>query len=475
MLYINGEWRNANSGETFEVVNPATGQVIANVASGGRDETEEAIKCANVAFATWKKTTAAERASYLNKVAALMKEKAEDMAYTITTEMGKPLSEAKREVVSATAYVEWFAEEAKRVYGETIPASHPNKQLMVLRQPVGVTAAITPWNFPLSMITRKIAPAIAAGCTVVIKPAPATPLSAMKVFECFHEAGLPKGVANLVMGAAEEIGPVLTKSPLVRKLTFTGSTAVGKMLIRDSADTVKKVSMELGGHAPFIVFEDADLDAAAAGAAGTKFVNNGQTCICTNRIYVAEGVAEEFGRKLAEKVAALKIGNGLDEGTKIGPLINKQAFDKVQSHVEDALEHNGQLLCGGKPYDAGELKGYFYEPTVINYANEKMKIASEETFGPVAPIFTFKTEEEVIEKANNTPYGLAAYFYTKDLSRGFRIMNELEYGIVGINDAAPVTVQGPFGGYKESGNGREGGRSGILEYLEEKYVSINLI
>lgn len=475
MLYINGEWRNANSGETFEVVNPATGEVIANVASGGREETEEAIQCANEAFAKWKKTTATERSDFLKKVVVLMKEKAEEMAHTITTEMGKPLSEAKREVVSATAYVEWFAEEARRVYGETIPASHPNKQLMVLRQPVGVTAAITPWNFPLSMITRKIAPAIAAGCTVVIKPAPATPLSAMKVFECFHEAGLPKGVANLVMGPAEEIGPALTKSPIVRKLTFTGSTAVGKMLIRESADTVKKVSMELGGHAPFIVFEDADLDAAAAGAVATKFVNNGQTCICSNRIYVAESVAEEFGRKFAEKAAALKVGNGLEEGTQVGPLINKQAFDKVQRHVEDALQHNGQLLCGGKPYDAGGLDGYFYEPTVINYANESMKIASEETFGPVAPIFTFKTEEEAIQKANHTPYGLAAYFYTSDLSRGFRIMGELEYGIVGVNDAAPVTVQGPFGGFKESGNGREGGRSGILEYLEEKYVSINLI
>ncbi|MRH41716.1 aldehyde dehydrogenase family protein [Aquibacillus halophilus] len=475
MLYINGEWRKANSGKTFDVVNPATGKVIATVASGGQAETKEAIECAHQAFSTWKKATAAERGAYLNKIAAIMKEKEEELAYTITTEMGKPLSEAKREVKSATAYVEWFAEEAKRVYGETLPASHPNKQLMVLKQPIGVTAAITPWNFPLSMITRKIAPAIAAGCTVVIKPAPATPLSAMKIFECFHEASLPKGVANLVMGPAEEIGPELTKNPLVKKLTFTGSTAVGKKLIRDSADTVKKVSMELGGHAPFIVFEDADIDAAVTGATGTKFVNAGQTCICTNRIYVAENIAEEFGRKLAERVSALKIGNGLDETTEIGPLINKQGFEKVQDQVADALAHKGEILCGGKPYHAEGLDGYFYEPTVINFANDDMKIATEETFGPVAPIFTFKSEEEVIQKANDTPYGLAAYFYTKDLSRGLRIMNELEYGIVGINDPAPVTVQGPFGGFKESGNGREGGKSGILEYLEEKYVSINLI
>lgn len=475
MLYINGEWRNANSGETKDVVNPATGEVIQQVAYAGAAETQEAIECANQAFTKWKKATAQERAGYLKKVADIMRENAEEIARTLTMEMGKPISESRREVVSASAYTEWFAEEAKRVYGETIPPSQSNKHLLTLRQPVGVTAAITPWNFPLSMITRKIAPAIAAGCTIVLKPAKVTPLSAIKVFECFHKAGLPKGVANLIIGPAKEIGAEMTSSPTVRKLTFTGSTEIGKKLIQDSADTVKKVSMELGGHAPFIVFADADLDAAADGAVKTKFVNNGQTCICTNRIYVEESVAEEFGLKFAEKAAALKVGNGLNEDTQVGPLIDKAAFEKVESHVKDALKHDGKLLCGGKPYKADGLNGHFYEPTVINYANESMQIATEETFGPVAPIFTFQGEEEVIQKANNTPYGLAAYCYTNNLSRGLRMMNELDYGIVGINDPAPVTVQGPFGGYKESGNGREGGRTGILEYLEEKYVSIQMM
>lgn len=388
--------------------------------------------------------------------------------------MGKPIKEAKREVVSASSYLEWFVEEARRVYGDTVPANQSDKHLMVVRQPIGVVAAITPWNFPLSMITRKIAPAIAAGCTVVVKPAPATPLSAIKVFECFHEAGLPKGVANLIIGDAESIGKELTQSPIVRKLTFTGSTAVGKKLIRDCADTVKKVSMELGGHAPFIVFADADLEAAASGAVAASFVNNGQTCICANRVYVEESVADEFGRIFAEKASQLKVGNGLEEDTQVGPLINEAAFEKVTSHVNNAIEHKGVVLCGGEPYHSEGLNGYFYKPTVINYATEDMKIANEETFGPVAPIFTFTSVDEVIQRANDTPYGLAAYCYTNDLSRALYVMNELEYGIVGINDAAPVTVQGPFGGFKESGIGREGGKSGIMEYLEEKYVSIQL-
>lgn len=474
MLYINGEWRKANSGKMMEVINPATMEKIGEVASGGREETKEAIEHANRAFYSWRDKTGQERGEYLKKIAALMREKFDDFASTITSEMGKPLLEAKREVTSAIAYTEWFAEEARRVYGETIPASDRNKQLMLLRQPIGVAAAITPWNFPLSMITRKIAPAIAAGCTVVIKPAPNTPLSAIKVFECFHEAGLPKGVANLVIGSASEIGPELTDHPQVRKLTFTGSTAVGKHLIRETADTVKKVSMELGGHAPFVVFADADLEKASAGAVATNFVNTGQTCICTNRIYVEESVAEEFGKLMAEKTAQLKIGDGFEEGTQIGPLINEDSFNKVQDHVANATKHGGEILCGGTPYNNNKLDGYFFEPTVISNATDKMKIATEETFGPVAPIFTFETEEEVITKANDTTYGLAAYCFTKDLSRGLRMMNKLEYGIVGINDAAPVTVQGPFGGVKESGIGREGGRSGILEYVEEKYVSIDM-
>lgn len=472
MLYINGEWRNAYSNETMDVINPATGEVIAQVASGGSRETKEAIAAADAAFQEWKNTTAFDRAQYMKKVSELMRERAEDLAKTITMEMGKPINEARREVNSAINYNDWFLEEAKRVYGETVPASHQDKHLMVLREPVGVTAAITPWNFPLSMITRKISPAIAAGCTVIIKPAPATPLSAIKLFECFHDAGLPAGVVNLVIGPAEEIGSELTKSPIVRKLTFTGSTAVGKKLLRDSADTVKKVSMELGGHAPFIVFRDADLDLAVNSAVMTKFVNNGQTCICTNRIYVEESIAEEFGEKFAAKAKALRVGNGLNEEVQVGPLISEQSLKKVESHVQDALAHNGKLLCGGKRYESEGLNGYFYEPTVINYANEEMKIATEETFGPVAPIFSFSSEEEVIEKANQTNYGLAVYCFTKDLGKAFRMMKALEYGIVGINDPAPIVVQAPFGGYKESGIGREGGRSGILEYVEEKFVSI---
>lgn len=472
MLYINGEWKNAYSNETMDVINPATGEVIAQVASGGSRETKEAIAAADAAFQEWKNTTAFDRAQYMKKVSELMRERAEDLAKTITMEMGKPINEARREVNSAINYNDWFLEEAKRVYGETVPASHQDKHLMVLREPVGVTAAITPWNFPLSMITRKISPAIAAGCTVIIKPAPATPLSAIKLFECFHDAGLPAGVVNLVIGPAKEIGSELTKSPIVRKLTFTGSTAVGKKLLRDSADTVKKVSMELGGHAPFIVFRDADLDLAVNSAVMTKFVNNGQTCICTNRIYVEESIAEEFGEKFAAKAKALRVGNGLNEEVQVGPLISEQSLKKVESHVQDALAHNGKLLCGGKRYESEGLNGYFYEPTVINYANEEMKIATEETFGPVAPIFSFSSEEEVIEKANQTNYGLAAYCFTKDLGKAFRMMKALEYGIVGINDPAPIVVQAPFGGYKESGIGREGGRSGILEYVEEKFVSI---
>ncbi|GGB40701.1 aldehyde dehydrogenase family protein [Virgibacillus dakarensis] len=466
MVYINGEWRQSN--ETIDVMNPATGELITSVVTVGRAETKEAITCAKEAFSAWKKTTGDQRSYYLAEAVRIMKERKDELAETITKENGKPLVDAKSEVNSAINYLNWYAEEAKRVYGDTIPASHPDKHLMVIRQPIGVAAAITPWNFPMSMITRKIAPALAAGCTIVLKPAPATPLSAIKVFECFHEAGLPKGVANLVIGPAEEVGGEMTSNPDVRKITFTGSTAVGKKLIRDSADTVKKISMELGGHAPLIVFEDADLDAAVEGVLLSKFKNTGQTCISTNRVYVSEDIAEEFGEKLAEKVSKLKVGNGLESGVDVGPLINDAALAKVSSHVEDAKKHNGKVLCGGKTVGSQN----FYEPTVIHYANDKMKIATEETFGPVAPIFTFKTEEEVVERANHASYGLAAYCFTKDLGRGLRMMHELEFGIVGINDPTPITIQAPFGGVKESGIGKEGGKYGLLEYLEEKYVSI---
>ncbi|MCR1836201.1 NAD-dependent succinate-semialdehyde dehydrogenase [Oceanobacillus caeni] len=471
MVYINGAWRESN--QTIDVINPATGEVIEAVASVGQKETKEAIQSAKEAFKSWKKETGEKRGEYLAKVVELMKERQAELAETITKENGKPLVDATGEVISGIKYLEWYAEEAKRVYGDTVPASHPDKRILVLRQPVGVAAAITPWNFPFSMITRKLAPALAAGCTVVLKPAPATPLSAIKVFECFHEAGIPKGVVNLVIGPAEEIGAEMTSNPDVRKITFTGSTAVGKKLLRDSADTVKKVSMELGGHAPLIVFEDADIEMAVEGVLASKFRNAGQTCISTNRVYVAENIAEEFGKKLAEKVAHLQVGNGMEEGTDVGPLINKHALEKVETHVQDAVNHGGKVLSGGKVYSNHEGQGYFYEPTVIQGATESMKIAEEETFGPVAPIFPFKTEEEVIEKANHVTYGLAGYCFTKDLSRGFRMMEELEYGIVGINDAAPITVQAPFGGVKESGMGREGGKYGLDDYLEEKLVSVN--
>ncbi|UOQ92406.1 NAD-dependent succinate-semialdehyde dehydrogenase [Halobacillus shinanisalinarum] len=473
MLYVNGEWKQANSGKTIEVTNPATGELIDKVAAGGREETIEAIESAKAAFKTWKRVTGQERGNYLAQVSSKMRGKLDEIAETITLEMGKPFPDAKREVLGAISYVDWYAEEAKRGYGEIVPASHPDKQLMVLREPIGVTAAITPWNFPASMITRKIAPAIAAGCTVVLKPAPSTPISAIKVFECFHEAGLPKGVANLVIGQAEEIGPELTQHPDVRKLTFTGSTHVGKKLLRDSADTVKKVSMELGGHAPLIVFEDANIDAAVEGVLLTKFKNSGQTCISTNRVYVADSIAKNFSQKLAEKVSQLRVGNGIENGVDVGPLINEQALEKVESHVEDARKHNGVVLCGGKRYTGNLPNGHFYEPTVINQAHDQMKIAQEETFGPVAPIFTFKDEAEIIERANHASYGLAAYCFTKDLARGHRMMRELEYGIVGINDPLPIVAQAPFGGIKESGIGKEGGKSGMMEYLEEKFVSIH--
>lgn len=470
MLYINGEWRDTRN--KLDVINPATGEVIKSVATGGQAETQEAIASAKKAFVSWGKTTGNERSNYLSKAVQLMKERSKELAETITLENGKPLPNAIGEVTGAIAFLEWYAEEAKRIYGDTIPASDPDKHLMVIREPVGVCAAITPWNFPLSMITRKIAPALAAGCTVVLKPAELTPLSAIMVFECLHEAGLPAGVANLVIGPAEEIGNEMTSNPDVRKITFTGSTRVGKMLIRNSSDTVKKLSMELGGHAPYVVFEDADIEAAVKGVLASKFVNAGQTCISTNRIYVSESVADEFSTKLAEKVSTLVVGNGLEDGVNVGPLINKAALEKVQSQVEDAVKHNGKVISGGKVFTTNNESGYFFEPTVIQYANDDMQITTEETFGPVAPIYTFKTEEEVVARANHAEYGLAAYCYTKDLGRGLRMMRALEYGIVGINDPTPAVVQSPFGGMKESGMGKEGGKYGLEEYLEEKFVSI---
>lgn len=474
MLYINGEWKASITGKKLKVTNPATNVLIQEVAYGGAEETKAAIQAATDAFPSWKRKTGKERGMYLEKIAALLRERTTEIATMMTSEMGKPLPEAIREIGIAIDYVDWYAEEAKRIYGDTLTPSHPDKHLMVIKEPVGVTAAITPWNFPIAMITRKLAPALAAGCTVILKPASATPITAIKVFECFHEAELPKGVANLVIGSAAEIAKEMTSNPDVKKITFTGSTEVGKKLIQDSAQTMKKVSMELGGHAPFIIFEDADIEQAVEGIMLTKFKNCGQTCISTNRIYVSEMVAEEFGRKLAERVRNLKIGNGLEQGIDVGPMIDERALLKVEEHVKDALEHKGTLLCGGKRLTNPDLHGSFYEPTVIQDANENMKIMTEETFGPVAPIISFSTEGEVLEKVNHQQYGLASYLYTKDLSRALRIMRELDYGIIGINDPTPIVAQAPFGGVKESGIGREGGKYGLDEYLEEKFVSIQL-
>ncbi|MFY0758005.1 NAD-dependent succinate-semialdehyde dehydrogenase [Metabacillus dongyingensis] len=473
MLYINGKWKVAQSKERMSVYNPANLEIIGEVAFGGANDVKEAIQAASAAYKSWKKTSADEKSRYLNKISSLLKSMEEELAVTITKEMGKPLKESLGEVKLAIAYIDWYAEEAKRIYGETIPASSPDKRILVLQEPVGITGAITPWNFPAAMVTRKLAPALAAGCPVILKPASTTPLTAVKIFEAIDEAGLPKGVANLVIGSSSEIAQTLLDSKEVRKLTFTGSTEIGKKLMSEASRTVKKVSMELGGHAPFIVFSDADLEKAAEAAVASKFRNAGQTCVCTNRIYVHQEVAEEFTNKFVEKVKRLKIGNGMEKGTDIGPLINEDSLAKVIEHVEDAEQKGGLIVCGGKKVENYD-KGVFYEPTVIQNANESMKIATEETFGPVVPIFTFKTEEEAIERANHPDYGLASYCFTSDLNRAFRVMESLEYGIIGINDSMPTTAQAPFGGVKESGVGREGGKYGIKEYLEEKFVSLNI-
>jgi succinate-semialdehyde dehydrogenase/glutarate-semialdehyde dehydrogenase len=475
VLYIDGKWSSSLSGETITVRNPATGEVVDTVAKGGTVETQQAIEAAQTAFADWSRKTAKERFGFLKKAADLLRSRVEQIAQLVTREMGKPIEEAKGEISLAIDYLEWYAEEGKRIYGDTIPSSSPSKRIIVLRQPVGVVGAITPWNFPVAMITRKVAPALAAGCTVVLKAASASPLSAIAVVQAFHEAGLPNGVLNLINGNASEIVRTMMNSPIVRKITFTGSTEVGKELVRQSADTMKKVSMELGGHAPFLVFEDADLEKAAEGAIASKFRNAGQTCICTNRIYVQESICEEFAAIMCQKMKQLVIGDGLLPGVNIGPLINRQAIEKTQEHIADALQKGAVLVTGGRELTDNEFaNGYFFEPTVLLHANHEMKIASEETFGPVAPIFSFSNEEEVIDKANHTPYGLASYVYTRDGSRMFRVAEKLEYGIVGINDPFPTVAQAPFGGIKESGVGREGGKYGIEDYLEYKYLSFHL-
>jgi len=473
-MYINGEWREALSGKRRDVLNPATGEPVGSVPAGSREDVAAAIDAAHEAFKTWSKATAMERSIPLYKAYEKLVARADEIARILTSEQGKPLAEAKGEVMFAAEFLRWYSEEAKRVYGETIPASAPNKRIMVIRQPVGVVGAITPWNFPVSMLTRKIGPALAAGCTVVVKPADYTPLTAVALFQVLEEAGFPKGVVNLVTARGREVGAEFIENPKLRKITFTGSTEVGKQLIEGSAKQVKRVSMELGGHAPFIVFADADLEQAVNACIASKFRNNGQTCICANRIYVQDTIMDEFAAKLAEKTAKLKIGNGLEPGVEIGPLIDQAALEKVEEHVRDALAKGAKLVTGGRRYEREGLNGAFYEPTVLSHVNESMAVCREETFGPVAPLISFSTEEEAVAKANDTEYGLASYVFTRDLGRAFRVSESLEYGIVGLNDPLPSVAQAPFGGWKESGLGSEGGHYGMDAFLEVKYISIGL-
>lgn len=465
--YIDGRWVDAISGKTFEVTNPATGEVIGVVPEMGAKETQQAIAAAEIALLGWKSKTAKERSGILRKWHELMLENKEDLAKIMTLEQGKSLAEAGGEVVYAASFIEWFAEEAKRVYGETIPANVPDQRIVVTRMPIGVTAAITPWNFPSAMITRKAAPALAAGCPMVVKPAESTPFSALALAELAQRAGVPAGVFSVVTGNPVEIGGEMTSNATVRKVSFTGSTAVGKLLMQQCAGQVKKVSMELGGNAPFIVFDDADIDQAVAGAMASKYRNSGQTCVCANRLLVHEGVFDEFASKLATAVAELQVGNGMDEGVTQGPLINMAAIEKVESHIADAVDKGARIVLGGKRHSLG---GSFFEPTLLADVTTDMRITYEETFGPVAPLYRFSTEEEAIRLANDTESGLAAYFFSRDIGRIWRVGEALEYGIVGINSGIISTETAPFGGVKESGIGREGSSHGLHEYLEIKYM-----
>ncbi len=461
---VDGRW--IGEPETA-VYNPATGAAIARVPNFGAAETQAAIEAAYRAFADWSCRLAKERSAVLRRWFELQLHHAEELAQLMTAEQGKPLAEARGEVAYGASFVEFFAEEAKRIYGETIPTFKRGGRIIVLKQPIGVVGAITPWNFPFAMITRKVAPALATGCTVVVKPAPDTPLTALALAALAEEAGFPAGVLNVVTGGAEAIGKELTSNPLVRAIAFTGSTRVGKLLMEQSASTVKKVSLELGGNAPFIVFDDADLDKAVEGAIASKFRNMGQTCVCANRILVQDGVYESFAAKLTERVAKMKVGPGDEEGVVQGPLINEAGLKKVEAHVADALAKGAQALTGGKRHALGRT---FFEPTVLIDANAGMRLAAEETFGPVAPLFRFKEEEEAIAFANGTPYGLAAYFYSRDVGRVWRVAERLEFGIVGVNEGIVATEVAPFGGVKESGLGREGSRHGVEEFLEMKYM-----
>ncbi len=468
--YINGEWKDALSGAGISVTNPADGTVLGSVPDLSREEISKAIDTADSALPAWRSRTAAERAALLRRWFDLIMAHQEDLAALMTAEQGKPLAESRGEIAYAASFVEWFAEEGKRVYGDIIPTHQQGTRIVVLKEPIGVCAAITPWNFPAAMITRKAAPALAAGCVMLVKPAGQTPLSALALARLAEQAGIPGGVFNVVTGSSSVIGEEFTRNPIVRKLSFTGSTEIGRLLMRQCSDHIKKISLELGGNAPFIVFDDADLDAAVQGAMACKYRNSGQTCVCANRILVQEGIYDDFAAKLVAEVQSLKVGSGFDAGTQQGPLIDMQAVEKAESHIADALAKGGALLTGGKRHSLG---GTFFQPTVVGEANVGMQIAVEETFGPVAPLFRFKTEEQAVQMANDTEFGLASYFYSRDMARIWRVSEALEYGMVGINTGIISTAVAPFGGVKQSGIGREGSKYGIEEYLEVKYLCMS--
>ena len=465
--YIDGAWVAADSKKTFPVDNPASGEIIGNVPDMGVAETKRAIEAADKAWPAWRAKTAKERAAILRKWFDLMMANQDDLGLILTSEQGKPLAEAKGEIAYGASFVEWFAEEAKRIYGDVIPQHQADKRILVLKQPIGVSAMITPWNFPNAMITRKAAPALAAGCTVVIKPAEQTPFSALAMAELAERAGIPKGVFNVITGDAPTIGKEMCANPTVRKVSFTGSTEVGRILMRQSADTIKKLSLELGGNAPFIVFDDADLDAAVEGAIASKYRNAGQTCVCANRIYVQDTVYDAFAAKLAEKVKEFKVGIGTEAGVIIGPLIDQQGMKKVEEHVADATAKGAKVMLGGKAHSRG---GLFFEPTILTGVTQQMRVSNEETFGPVAPLYRFKTDDEAIAMANATEFGLAGYFYSRDIGRVFRAAEQMETGMVCVNSGILSTEVAPFGGVKQSGLGREGSKYGIEEYLEVKYL-----
>ena len=469
--YINGIFTSGNSNKTFDVNDPSTGELIVKLPDMGISETKDAINAAHKAQKSWAAKTGKERSTILRNWFNLMMKNKDDLAKILTAEMGKPLAEALGEITYGASFVEWFAEEAKRVYGDTIPGHQEDKRIIVIKQPIGVVGAITPWNFPNAMITRKVAPALAVGCSVVLRPPTLTPLSALALAYLAQEAGIPAGVFNIVMGTdSSGMGKELCSNELVRKITFTGSTEVGRILMRQCSDQIKKVSLELGGNAPFIVFDDADIDEAVAGAMISKYRNAGQTCVCANRIYVQENIYEEFSKKLAEATRAMKVGNGFDDGVTTGPLIDQQALEKVEEHIEDAVSKGASILSGGTRSNLG---GTFYNPTVLTDVTSSMKVAKEETFGPIAPLFKFDTVENVIEAANDTEFGLAAYFYAKDLSKVWKVAEALEYGIVGINTGLISTELAPFGGIKQSGIGREGSKYGVDDFLEIKYLCMS--